>query len=97
MDLTEENLHEVAEKFANLTASKEYTTVKILEDLGQYLTDKNLGRRKIGVNFLSQFLSQLPKDCLSAEECRLFASFYQDRINDHHSMIPFIIQGNCKK
>ena len=60
---------------------------------GPYLTDVNLGKRKIGVNFLSIFLSNLSEDFLNEDECRLFAKFYQDRINDHHSLIPSIIKG----
>ena len=64
--------------------------------LGPYLTDVNLGKRKIGVNFLSIFLSNLPLDFLNEDECRLFSKFYQDRINDHHSLIPSIIKGRSK-
>jgi len=92
-DLDDSNVESRASEAANLAISKKLSAVKILEDLGPYLTDVNLGKRKIGVNFLSIFLSNLSEDFLNEDECRLFAKFYQDRINDHHSLIPSIIKG----
>ena len=97
-DLNDSNVLELAENAAENVLNKTKSSAQILEDLGPFLTDVNVGRRKIGLCFLSQFLSDLPNDFLNGEECRLFSAFYQDRLNDHHSLIPDIIKGeiSCK-
>ena len=92
-DLNDSNIISKASEASDQVISKEKTCVQILGDLGPFLTDVNLGKRKVGVNFLSEFLSNLPKDFMNEDECQLFATFYQDRMNDHHSMTPFIITG----
>ena len=91
--LNDENAEGVATEYAAKTLDSETTCVKVLENLGPLLTSENLGKRKIGVKFLSHYLSKLEKGTLNETECQLFAKFYQDRLNDHHSLIPLIIRG----
>ena len=92
-DLTDANICELSQIAATEVIAKTQTSLTVLQNLGPYLTDKNLGKRKIGLNFLSQFLSQLPPDFCDFQECEVFAKFYEDRVNDHHSLIPAIICG----
>ena len=92
-NLTDENVGELSQTTATQVIAKTQTSLTVLQNLGPYLTDKNLGKRKIGLNFLSQFLSHLPANFCDFQECEVFAKFYEDRINDHHSLIPAIICG----
>ena len=91
--LNDSNYFELSEKAANQVVAKSLNSVDVLQSLGPFLTDKNLGKRKNGLSFLSQFLTNLPASFCDAQECEVFAKFYEDRINDHHSLIPGIIRG----
>ena len=92
-DLTEVTVKEKAIEAADLVISKTTTSVSVLENLRPLLTNVEIGKRKLGLTFLSCFLSEMKKDFLNEEECRLFAEFYKDRMNDHHSLIPDIVFG----
>ena len=92
-DLTEDTVKEKAIDAAALVLSKTTTSVSVLENLRPLLTNVEIGKRKLGLTFLSCFLSEMKKDFLNEEECRLFAQFYKDRMNDHHSLIPDIVFG----
>ena len=92
-ELTDANICDLSQTAAKEVIAKTQTSLKVLENLGPYLTDKNLGKRKIGLNFLSEFLSHLPANFCDFQECEVFAKFYEDRVNDHHSLIPAIICG----
>ena len=92
-DLTEDSVKVKAIDAAALVLSKTTTSVSVLENLRPLLTNVEIGKRKLGLTFLSCFLSEMKKDFLNEEECRLFAQFYKDRMNDHHSLIPDIVFG----
>ena len=92
-DLTEDAVKVKAIDAAALVLSKTTTSVSVLENLRPLLTNVEIGKRKLGLTFLSCFLSEMKKDFLNEEECRLFAQFYKDRMNDHHSLIPDIVFG----
>ena len=92
-DLSENCAKAKASKAADLVTAKSMTSVTVLENLRPFLTDSSIGKRKLGLNFLSEFLAVLEKSFLNEEECRLFAQFYTDRMNDHHSLIPDIVFG----
>ena len=92
-NLDDLNYLELSQKASKQVIAKTQNAVDVLTSLGPFLTDKNLGRRKIGLNFLSQFLTNLPRNFCDFQECEVFAKFYEDRINDHHSLIPGIIRG----
>ena len=92
-EITELTVKEKAIEAADLVVSKTTTSVAVLENLRPLLTNVEIGKRKLGLTFLSCFLSEMKKDFLNEEECRLFAQFYKDRMNDHHSLIPDIVFG----
>ena len=96
-DLSENCVKAKASKAADLVNAKSMTSVTVLENLRPFLTDTTIGKRKLGLNFLSEFLAELEKSFLNEEECRLFAQFYTDRMNDHHSLIPDIVFGKFLK
>lgn len=57
------------------------------------MTDQNVLTREKGVTILSSILSQLPLDYLTESELRFIAMFYCDRIKDHYSIIPSVLNG----
>ncbi|XP_018400128.1 PREDICTED: MMS19 nucleotide excision repair protein homolog [Cyphomyrmex costatus] len=69
---------------------KLYTFVELL---GSYLTDHNVLTRERGVTALSSVLSQLPQDYLTESELCFITTFYCDRMKDHYSIIPSMLNG----
>ena len=95
-NLTENSVKTKASMAAGLVKTNVVNSVTVLEDLRPFLTNVAIGQRKLGLNFLSEFMYELEKDFLNEEECRLFAQFYTDRMNDHHSLIPDVIFGTYR-
>ncbi|XP_011871479.1 PREDICTED: MMS19 nucleotide excision repair protein homolog [Vollenhovia emeryi] len=73
-----------------LGSTKLYTFVEIL---GSYMTDQNVLTREKGVMALSFVLSQLPPDYLNESELHFITTFYCDRMKDHYSIVPSILNG----
>lgn len=64
-----------------------------VETLGLYMTDQNVLTREKGVTALSFVLSQLSQDYLTESELHFITIFYCDRIKDHYSIIPSVLNG----
>ncbi|XP_024882237.1 MMS19 nucleotide excision repair protein homolog [Temnothorax curvispinosus] len=80
----------------NLASEIELGSVKLctfVETLGSYMTDQNVLTREKGVMALSSVLSQLPQDYLTESELRFITTFYCDRMKDHYSIIPSVLNG----
>nr|XP_012153539.1 PREDICTED: MMS19 nucleotide excision repair protein homolog isoform X2 [Megachile rotundata] len=65
----------------------------IVEELGPFLTEKDVSIRDKGINILSTVLSYLPNNFLNEAELHFITSFYCDRLKDHHSIIPAVLKG----
>lgn len=74
-------------------ASNRYELTQLVEKLGPILTNPEAEQRKKGVHFLSQLLSQLPADFLQANQLKFILAFYNDRLKDHHSLVPHVLAG----
>ncbi|KAK0162859.1 hypothetical protein PV327_006601 [Microctonus hyperodae] len=66
---------------------------KVVEELGEFLTNTDASIRENGVRSLSIILLNVSKNFLNEQELQLMTLFYCDRLNDHHSIIPAIITG----
>lgn len=66
---------------------------EIVEELGPFVTDKDVSRREKGIETLSSILYYVPKDHLNETELHFITSFYCDRLKDHHSIIPTALRG----
>lgn len=66
---------------------------KVVEELGPALTHKEVDIRLKGTKFLSDLLRTLPHDLLTSTQINFIATFYCDRMKDHHSIAPQVING----
>jgi len=57
------------------------------------MTDQNVLTREKGVTILSSVLSQLSQDYLTESELYFITTFYCDRMKDHYSIIPSVLNG----
>lgn len=73
--------------------SKAYSILKIVENLGILLVNKDTLLRKKGTHILSQCLGMLEKNYLTCQELEFLVAFYCDRLKDHHSVIPEVLLG----
>lgn len=64
-----------------------------VEKLGSYMTDQNALTREKAVMALSSVLSQLPQDYLTEPELHFIVTFYCDRMKEHYSVIPSVLNG----
>ncbi|XP_012522997.2 MMS19 nucleotide excision repair protein homolog [Monomorium pharaonis] len=64
-----------------------------VEILGSYMTDQNVLTREKGVTALSTVLSHLSQDYLTESELHFITMFYCDRMKDHYSIIPSVLNG----
>lgn len=69
---------------------KFYTFV---ETLGSYITDQDNVTRENGITVLSSVLSQLSQDYLTESELHFVIAFYCDRMKDHYTIIPSVLNG----
>lgn len=65
----------------------------VVEELGPALTHKETDIRLKGTKFLSDLLKALPNDFLSVPQIEFITQFYCDRMKDHHSIAPEVING----
>ncbi|XP_026830696.1 MMS19 nucleotide excision repair protein homolog isoform X2 [Ooceraea biroi] len=65
----------------------------VVETLGSYITDQDNVTRGKGITVLSSVLSQLSQDYLTELELQYIVAFYCDRMKDHHSIIPPVLNG----
>ncbi|XP_011641202.1 MMS19 nucleotide excision repair protein homolog isoform X2 [Pogonomyrmex barbatus] len=80
----------------NIASEIESGSMKLctfVEILGSYVTDQNIVTREKGVTALSSVLSQLPQNYLNESELYFITMFYCDRIKDHYSIIPSVLNG----
>ncbi|XP_035736209.1 MMS19 nucleotide excision repair protein homolog isoform X1 [Vespa mandarinia] len=64
-----------------------------VEELGSFVTNKDVSVREGGVTALSSVLSELPNDFLNETELHFITVFFCDRLKDHHSIIPVVLRG----
>ncbi|KAL0109927.1 hypothetical protein PUN28_013521 [Cardiocondyla obscurior] len=80
----------------NIASEIELGSMKLctfVETLSTYMTDQNVLTREKGVMALSLVMSQLPKDYLIESELNFIVTFYCDRMKDHYSIIPSVLNG----
>ncbi|CAB3246836.1 unnamed protein product [Arctia plantaginis] len=65
----------------------------IIENMGAVLTHKETEKRCRGMKFYTKILRELPKSILSETQIQFISTFYIGRLNDHHSIIPSVIEG----
>lgn len=61
--------------------------------LGETLTSKETDQRKMAMQLLSSTINNLSSDFLNSIQLNFIVTFYCDRSNDHHSVIPSVISG----
>lgn len=65
----------------------------VVDELGPALIHKDTDIRQKGTRFLSNLLKILPIDFLTSAQIEFIVQFYCDRMKDHHSIFPEIING----
>lgn len=76
---------DIADKLTDLT---EY-----VQHLGFALTSPKLELRVAATRLLSETINTLPGHFLSAAQLNFIATFYCDRLNDQHSVLPAVLPG----
>ncbi|KAJ3608040.1 hypothetical protein NHX12_025090, partial [Muraenolepis orangiensis] len=77
---------------ATAVKAKEFTILQLVEALGVSLTSTQPHTRARGVQLLSEVLQQCYGD-LSEREVEVLVAFYENRLKDHHVIIPVVLQG----
>ncbi|XP_031843171.2 MMS19 nucleotide excision repair protein isoform X1 [Nomia melanderi] len=88
-----ETLNITCQEIASEIQSGHAKLYAVVEELGPFITDKDVNTREKGINALSSILSHLPKEYLNENELSFVTSFYCDRLKDHHSIIPSALKG----
>lgn len=65
----------------------------VVDELGPALTNKDTDIRLKGMKFLSDLLRAIPNDFLNQAQLSFIVQFYCDRMKDHHSVAPQVING----
>lgn len=65
----------------------------VVEELGPALTHKDTDIRLRGMKFLSDLMKNIPHDFLTEPQLSFIINFYCDRMKDHHSIAPQVING----
>lgn len=79
--------------YASGVKSQSADLLKLVEKLGPVLTDKKPELRVKGTQILAEVIQNLPQDCLQEKELRFMTAFFCDRLKDHNSVIPAVLQG----
>lgn len=69
------------------------TFLQFVEDLKQLLVDTSPTNREHGMSILSQVLDIIPHDQILPAQLSFLCTFYADRLNDHHQVIPATLKG----
>lgn len=64
---------------------------EVVEGLGSSLTHVSPVERGAGTRFLADLLHALPRNTLNPQELTFLATFFIDRLKDHHSVVPNVI------
>lgn len=67
--------------------------MQLVEHLEGLLIHYAPTKRELGIEILTQVLENVDDSHLTAEELRFIATFYGDRLKDHHQVIPAVIRG----
>lgn len=67
--------------------------INIVETLGPFLTSKDVEERIRGVKAFNDILTSLPVDFLKETQVTYIATFYADRLNDNHKVVPTVLDG----
>lgn len=65
----------------------------VVEKLGPLLTSTDIETRIKGVKIFNNVLASLSADFLVETELNLIATFYADRLNDNHKVVPTVLEG----
>uniref|UniRef100_A0A0A1WYE0 MMS19 nucleotide excision repair protein n=1 Tax=Zeugodacus cucurbitae TaxID=28588 RepID=A0A0A1WYE0_ZEUCU len=91
--VSEAALQEAAAKLSTNVVKGIYDVSYVVEQMGFALTSTTLEERIKGTQLLSSVLQQLPKDYLNSKQMDFLTAFYTDRLKDHHSVLPAVIDG----
>ncbi|KAL9698740.1 hypothetical protein quinque_002181 [Culex quinquefasciatus] len=86
-------LHHKCDKVCEDIASRKLDLSEFVEELGPALTHEESAMRLKATSLLSSVLEKLPTDFLSEQQLDFLVTFYCDRMKDHHTMIPTILDG----
>ncbi|XP_010331526.1 MMS19 nucleotide excision repair protein homolog isoform X2 [Saimiri boliviensis] len=81
-----------ADQVAADVKSGNYTVLQVVEALGSFLENPEPRTRARGIQLLSQVLLQCHSLLLEKEVVHLIL-FYENRLKDHHLVIPSVLQG----
>lgn len=57
------------------------------------LTSTEPENRVKGIRFYTKILKELPRNFLNDMQVKFISKFYIDRLKDHHSVVPPVIEG----
>uniref|UniRef100_A0A8C5Q3D9 MMS19 nucleotide excision repair protein n=1 Tax=Leptobrachium leishanense TaxID=445787 RepID=A0A8C5Q3D9_9ANUR len=70
----------------------DFTVLQVVESLGSCLANTEPRTRSRGVQLLSQVLQQCYSK-LTEKEVEVLVVFYENRLKDHHLIVPHVLQG----
>ncbi|XP_029718933.1 MMS19 nucleotide excision repair protein [Aedes albopictus] len=89
----ESKLHHKCDKLTEEISSKKLDISEFVEELGPALTHEDASIRMKATQMLSTVLKSLPIELLTEKQLEFLVAFYCDRVKDHHSVIPAILEG----
>ncbi|XP_065211262.1 MMS19 nucleotide excision repair protein [Planococcus citri] len=90
---SDQNTDELCTSFVQDLNNTELSILQLVENFECLLTSTDIVLRRGGCEFLSHVLSELPSNHLTSQEIELLASFYCDRLLDHHSITPAVLKA----
>lgn len=90
---SDSKLHHKCDKVCEDIASRKLDLSEFVEELGPALTHEEPAMRMKATTLLSSVLEKLPTDFLTEQQLDFLATFYCDRMKDHHTIIPAILDG----
>lgn len=85
--------HHKCDKLCEDISNKKLDISEFVEELGPALTHEDHSIRMKATMLLSTILKDLPSDLLNEHQLDFLTTFYCDRMKDHHSVIPAILEG----
>ncbi|XP_057321632.1 MMS19 nucleotide excision repair protein [Microplitis mediator] len=92
-DNNDSKLNKICTDIAKDIENGKIKLFQVIEQLGGFLTSKDVNIRENGIKSVTIILDKINKNYLNEQEVELLSSFYCDRLKDHHSVIPAVIQG----
>ncbi|XP_055607018.1 MMS19 nucleotide excision repair protein [Uranotaenia lowii] len=91
--MKDSSIHHKCDKVCHDLTDNKLSLAEFVEELGPGLTHEDNVIRMKTTLLLSNVLTKLPSNLLNENQMEFLTMFYCDRMKDHHSVIPAILEG----